>query len=266
MKQKESIYKFIVSPYIENKRFKDLNPTNFGWTSMYGNNEGTGVMIRKEYIIHYVTEGKGEVLINGKKHIVKKGQCFFLKANDVASFKSANTKSWSWVWIIFTGELAKNFDDLKDQIFDFKSDVFIEIMNNSERIKMREEYLVSRLFEIYRVVFGEYSNFDIATAAEIYIRKANEIDIPVQAIASELQVSRNYLSYVFKKKHGITIQEYIFRRKMRNAKDLMLQEYSLKYIAEKTGYADVYAFSKAFKKFYGISPGKATFHQYPEQN
>ncbi len=189
MKPKKIIYKSTVSPYIENKRFKDLNPTNFGWCTMYGENEGSGLLIRKEYIIHYVTDGKGEVIIDSKKYIVKKGQCFFLKANQSASFKSANNKSWSWVWIIFTGELAKKFDTLKESIFDFDSDVFIEIMNNSEHIKMREEYLAAKLFEIYRVVFSKYYNFDVATSVEIYLRQTNNLDISVQMIADELQVT-----------------------------------------------------------------------------
>ena len=171
MKSTENIYEYNISPYIENKRFKDLNPTNFGWGTMRGNNDGVGPLIRKEYIIHYVTDGKGEVTISGKKYIVNKGQCFFLKANEPAAFKSATKKSWSWVWIIFTGELAKKFDNLKESVFDFDSDVFLEIKNNSEHTKMKEEYLVSKLFEIYRVVFSKYYNFDVATAAENFLKQ-----------------------------------------------------------------------------------------------
>lgn len=258
------IYKSTVSPYIENKRFKDLNPTNFGWCTMNGNNNGTGPLTRKEYIIHYVTDGTGEVTIGRKKYIVKKGQCFFFKSNETASFKSANNKSWSWAWIIFNGELAKKFDTLKESVFNFESDIFYEIINTSEHIKMKEEYLVSKLFEIYRVVFSRYYNFDIATAAEVYLEQTNELNVSVQTIADELQISRNYLSKAFKKKYNMTIQEYIFKRKMINAKDLIRQGVKIKNVAEKVGYTDVYTFSKAFKKFYKIPPGKVDPWKYPD--
>jgi len=43
---------------------------------------------------------------------------------------------------------------------------------------------------------------------------------------------------------------------MINAKDLIRQGYRIKLVAEMVGYTDVYTFSKAFKKFYGIPPGK----------
>lgn len=264
MKQAANIYKSTISPYIENKRFKDLNPTNFGWATMYGASEGTLASIRKEYIIHYVTDGKGEITIDGKKYIAKKGQCFFFKANQIASFKPATHQNWSWVWIIFTGELAKQFDNLKENIFDYEGDTFIKIMTESEQIKMREEYLASKLFEIYRIVFGKYYNFDVATAAENYLLQTNEINVSVQTIADELHISRNYLSKVFKKKYNITLQEYIFKRKMSNAMDLIRQGYKIKHVSVMLGYADVYTFTKAFKKFYKLSPGMVNPYKYPD--
>ncbi len=51
---------------------------------------------------------------------------------------------------------------------------------------------------------------------------------------------------------------------MHNAKDLICQGFKIKKVAELVGYADVYTFSKAFKKFYGISPGKANPGKYPD--
>ena len=51
---------------------------------------------------------------------------------------------------------------------------------------------------------------------------------------------------------------------MINAKDLIRQGYKIKYVAEKVGYTDVYTFSKAFKKFYKIPPGKVDPWKYPD--
>ena len=56
---------------------------------------------------------------------------------------------------------------------------------------------------------------------------------------------------------GITPVNYIIEVKMKKALEyLHEQKYSVKEVASLVGYADIYSFSKAFKKIYGIPPSK----------
>ena len=67
--------------------------------------------------------------------------------------------------------------------------------------------------------------------------------------------SYGYLSFVFKKTTGETLCNYYIRKRMEAAR-LMLTEGNLKIteISERLGYSTLYAFSKAFKGHFGISP------------
>ena len=65
-----------------------------------------------------------------------------------------------------------------------------------------------------------------------------------------------YLSALFKKTTGKTLSEYHLERKMETGKALVLEKKkSISEIAKMLGY-DLYSFSKAFKRKYGVSPKK----------
>ena len=66
------------------------------------------------------------------------------------------------------------------------------------------------------------------------------------------QVERDYR--LFKGKYGIGPKEYLTRVRLNKAKWLLSKEYSVAECASMVGYSDTFTFSKAYKKFYGVSP------------
>jgi AraC-like DNA-binding protein len=72
----------------------------------------------------------------------------------------------------------------------------------------------------------------------------------------------SYLSFLFRKITGITLSDYYKARRFESAK-LMLIENRLKIgeISNLLGYNSVYAFSKAFKDEFGVSP--KNYHKNP---
>ena len=74
-------------------------------------------------------------------------------------------------------------------------------------------------------------------------------------ITRYLNYNYSYLSKVFKKTTGKSLTDYYISLKMERAKTLILDErFSVSKAAEMLNYSSVYAFSKAFKEFYGVSP------------
>lgn len=74
-------------------------------------------------------------------------------------------------------------------------------------------------------------------------------------IADELHYSYTYLSHLFSKEIGCTIQEYYNRRRFEKAVEwLKSGELNITQIAEKLRYRSIHSFSKAFRKHYGFSP------------
>ena len=70
-------------------------------------------------------------------------------------------------------------------------------------------------------------------------------------------VSKEYLSKLFKKKHGCGIYEYALNLRMSRAKELLLDPgLQIQQIAERLGYSNSNYFSKAFKNFYNLSPSE----------
>ena len=104
---------------------------------------------------------------------------------------------------------------------------------------------------------GNYDgNFLIRNAIDIIIREYAS-DLTVEEIAGRLNVSRSYLSALFKEETTISVMQYITLMRMNRAEHL-LRNTSMKVneIAEAVGYHDASYFGLQFKKLYGMSPAQ----------
>jgi two-component system response regulator YesN len=91
--------------------------------------------------------------------------------------------------------------------------------------------------------------------AEKYVEEHLYEPFNVSDVADALFMNPDYLSRLFKSKHGISLKEYIVREKMHAAQTL-LQTTALpvSIIASKLGYDNYSYFSQAYRKAMGISP------------
>ncbi|HLR63585.1 MAG TPA: response regulator [Lentibacillus sp.] len=90
-----------------------------------------------------------------------------------------------------------------------------------------------------------------------YIDEYYKQGITLEEIAEYVDLSPNYFSNVFKSVFGITFTEHIARRRLNEAKRLIVEnEHSLKEISYMVGYHDPNYFSRVFKKHNQMSPKK----------
>ena len=91
-----------------------------------------------------------------------------------------------------------------------------------------------------------------------YVQDNLDKPIELKTIATEFQKSQNYLGTLFKKEVGLGFLNYVTKRKMERAKELMQQDPEIRIyeLAEKLGYLDVKYFTRTFKQFYGVTPGQ----------
>ena len=101
----------------------------------------------------------------------------------------------------------------------------------------------------------EYSR-PIATVKE-FIGKNYDRDITLSEAADKVFLNPNYLSSLFKKETDMTFLEYLQKRRMEAAQDL-LKDTGVKVsaIPGMVGYSDVKHFSKLFRKIVGLSPSE----------
>ena len=76
--------------------------------------------------------------------------------------------------------------------------------------------------------------------------------------AKLLHISRNHLSYLFKKEMGCTFPSYLLNVRMNRAMEIIQKNVNLtvKDIADHVGFTDQSYFTKKFKEVFGISPYK----------
>ncbi len=86
----------------------------------------------------------------------------------------------------------------------------------------------------------------------VYLRK----NLKVGDVAAEAGVCRTYISTYINKTLGVTFSDYINRQRVEYAKQLMLDDKTLRIerVAEISGFSSEVSFYRSFKKYEGITP------------
>lgn len=94
--------------------------------------------------------------------------------------------------------------------------------------------------------------YDIIT----FLGNSYSMDITGSLLEDKFNCNFDYINRIFKSMLGKTIFTYLNGLRIEKAKQFLSTHiYSLSDVAEKTGFHDVYYFSKVFKKYAGITPG-----------
>jgi len=79
--------------------------------------------------------------------------------------------------------------------------------------------------------------------------------IRVETLAESSGFHPRYFAKLFRDAYGVSPKQYLTRLRMERARELILSNrYSVSQIAQMTGFADIYHFSKTFKLENGVSP------------
>ncbi len=238
----------------ENRKLNDLNALYFGHNACkYGYSFGPA--IREHFLIHYVKKGSGTLFADNKEYPVHAGQIFIIYPHEVTKYTASESDPWTYIWIGFDGALADNFKTLP-RVVDETQGIFHDMLEVKKLSSMKEIFLTEKLFALYRSLFIEKTGSHHTRAVKHFIDTNYISDIHVKEIANSLGLDRRYLSRIFKKDYGITIQEYILKTRFRHAKELLNKGVSVKQTALSVGYKDPLLFSRMYKKHTGVSPTK----------
>lgn len=114
-------------------------------------------------------------------------------------------------------------------------------------LKIRQRTVVegkamSRAYATYRRVRDEIEEnyMDLRTAEDV---------------AAKCDLSPIHVSRLFKRFGGVGAYQFLLRKKMNHAAELLIEERLLvKEVADRLGFSDAFQFSRAFKRVYGIPP------------
>ena len=127
-------------------------------------------------------------------------------------------------------------------------------------LEAMREYLDGVLKQVEaasRVSTDKYA-YILSTATE-YVEKNFNREISMNEVAEKVSVSYTYFSRLFKEQMHQSFSEYVVSVRMREAKRLIQEDPSIKMkdVAALVGYESVYAFSRAFKQYFHVSPKQA---------
>ena len=112
--------------------------------------------------------------------------------------------------------------------------------------------LTRRIHELEKT--GRSDEKGILSAVISYIGTHLDDDLSLDSIAGKFSLSKYYLSHIFHDTIGISLHQYITKKRLETITELLLSGENVTSIYTQYGFRDYSAFYRAFTKEYGISP------------
>lgn len=248
---------------VTNRQFEEINPMSAGYEKC-APGHFFGPWIRNFHIIHYIQNGKGYFIREGKEYSLSKGDLFLIRPSELCKYYSDRQDPWSYVWIGFSGKKVEEFLDTtgfhgNQCVFHAPRAeyIFSEIQNVKVQNIALEFFLCSKIYELFTVLYTAKPENEYIEKAVNYICSNYSSPVSIEEIAGLLNIDRRHLGRLFTARTGMTPKEYLINVRLQNAADLLRNSnYPVMEVAELVGYDDYGSFLKIFKKKYGMAPSQ----------
>ncbi|MBJ6363896.1 helix-turn-helix domain-containing protein [Paenibacillus sp. GCM10012307] len=254
------------------------------WTARYQYQQGGNLHIHDHsfYQMIYFVDGSGRFSLDGQDYPIAPGAFFFIKPHVRHGFtahRASVIKTLDLKFHIINKELELLVAKVPGSHLDDGQNVraLLEAIRNEGLTKrpyfshLAALHLLQLLYLIARsqteltqqqtaslpVPAGmTYEPQEAARQVESMIQAHYAEDITLHSIAAQLGYDRSYLSRVFRSSYDCTFSQYLRRLRIGKARELLADtSFSLKEIAERTGFKTIYHFNRVFKELEGVSPG-----------
>ena len=223
-------------------------------------NHSFGPAVRNCYLLHYVLEGEGIFIGEAGTEIVKKGDIFVIRPDEVNTYRTGEESPWEYVWLGFTSEQELLF--LRQSVLRGMPvrHIFSALLdlNSGSSIDGR---VYSLTFELLWTLSREMERLTdtgsrYAEYLKAYIDNSYMNRISIDAVARQLHVDRRYLTALFHERYGQPPQSYLMELRLSQADRFLQEGYSVTDAAVMAGFGDLSNFSSRYKVRYGIPPSR----------
>lgn len=236
-----------------------------------------GPAIRQQYLVHYVTRGKGRLWMNDTCYVIEKDTMFLIRPGITCVYQADKDDPWEYCWICIDGYDVENmlnnsgFDKVNLLFFDKSNgevrDAMLNFIFYFSKYKNNEYMLLSRLYNIFghmkiQMKKQQAKSIHVERAID-YIYENYSKNISVTDIAEYLGIDRTYLYRLFKEEYNMSPQKYLLNFRLKTAMNkLEGGNMSIADIAYNCGFNDASAFCHQFKKVYKDTP--LNYRRYPQ--
>lgn len=230
------------------------------------------------YPVHqiiYCISGKGRVIIDGKETIILPGMCFFLPAWYPHEYYTIGDL-WETHWIAFDGyetdTVLNKLGFSTAKVFtlngyDGMEDIFQKIYLTLKTDRIFGDFsasglLYSFILEFHRAAFGKNAEHEESPDTPLvsvlnYIDENFTDDIELEELCGIAGITPQHLCRIFKKQLNMRPVEYISKKRIQSAKNLLLTtDKTIGEIAAEVGYRDTSYFGALFRKCENMTPGE----------
>lgn len=247
----------------------------------------SGIHPQEVMELSYFIEGAGSMIVDGVPYRGRAGDLFFVPRGGTHGVSSEPGSSFRMFYLGFEphgsaadrpvyGETSRYFSDCGPMVvsdrFGMKQYIIAvlgEMFNRISGYTVMVEHLVEMIVLLawrnftmqnnrpYTPVYDDLYNMPTVYSIVRYIDQNIQDITDIRAIADRLGYSYSYLSHLFSSKTGIRLQDYISQRRLEYAQLLLLEKGAqVSQVAEKVGYQSSAAFTRAFRRVFGIPPSE----------
>jgi len=224
-------------------------------------------------VIELVASGEGLVVLDGQKHPLQPGTLFTYSISTKLEIRSSPTRQMTKYFLCFSGRSAERRLQAAGvppgrvrhlPLFGEAQQLFEDIVREGRHGRAASSRICGTLAEVLLLKIEELGRWTGGSAKdgeEEFLACRTLIDRrflelrTLEEITRAARTSSIRLCRLFRRYQGVSPYQYLLKRKMGHAAELLLGSAMLvKEVAEQVGYADPYHFSRCFKKVHRVSP------------
>lgn len=231
------------------------------------------------YLFLLVEDGRGRLLCDDLDCEIRKGECAFLDCRKYSGHHSSEDL-WKLKWVHFYGSgMPEMFDRYLNiggklvftsaNLHKYESilDRLYRVVQNEQNELLRDLCMNRDLSELVTVIMedalrppsedlGLSRKRNVADAGD-FIREHYREQLTLDLLASEFFIDKYYLTRVFKRQFGVSVNQYISQIRVEQAKQLLrFSDHSIVWISGECGFGTASYFSRTFKKVEGVTPSE----------
>jgi AraC-like DNA-binding protein len=204
--------------------------------------------------LYYILEGEAYYEENGKKVQLKKGHLYLTPVKRrYTIYENPENKLLHTYAHIITKPAVLSFTEIEVKEGTLLHDA---VMLYRKYIHEDENSLASVIQLILSCIEGGHKEQTVAEKAKEYLDGMDDFVLDMTAFSKEVGYSREHITRSFLSAYHVTPRQYFELGRMNAALLRLMEGKRVIEVSEEMRFSSPYAFSKAFKKHFGLSPTK----------